>query len=259
LTFMLLSLLAAEPDVIVAADGSGRWRSVQEAPAAAPETATADRPWTILVRPGTYRERVRIGRRKRALRLLGEDAGRTTITAGGYADQPGPDGQPIGPFGTATVHVEAADFTAENLTFENSAGAVGQALALRVDGDRAGLLALQRQYGFVGVKCDGGTRSLVMVRAPGGAPSEVASVPLAQATVWLRLTCDFRDLADRATFAYSLDGRQWTPLGEPLRMAYTLPHFMGYRCGLFHFATKAPGGHADFDYLRLDEQPTAAP
>ncbi len=40
------------------------------------------------------------------------------------------------------------------------------------------------------------------------------------------------------------------PLGKPLQMVYTLPHFIGYRFGLFNFATKSTGGSVDFDYFR---------
>ena len=36
-------------------------------------------------------------------------------------------------------------------------------------------------------------------------------------------------------------------------MAYTLPHFMGYRFALFNYATKNAGGAADFDYFRVGE------
>lgn len=52
-------------------------------------------------------------------------------------------------------------------------------------------------------------------------------------------------------FFYSLDHRTWSPIGSTLKMKYTLPHFMGYRFGLFCYATKAPGGFADFDYFRV--------
>ena len=48
----------------------------------------------------------------------------------------GPDGKIIGTFRTASTFIDADDFTAENLTFENSAGPVGQALAIRIEGDR---------------------------------------------------------------------------------------------------------------------------
>jgi pectinesterase len=58
----------------------------------------------------------------------------------------GPDGLPIGTFRTPTLQVDADDFTAEHITVENSAGPVGQALAMRVDGDRAAF----RQCRFLG-------------------------------------------------------------------------------------------------------------
>jgi pectinesterase len=48
----------------------------------------------------------------------------------------GLDGKPIGTFRTPSTVIDADDVTAENLTFENSAGPVGQALAIRIDGDR---------------------------------------------------------------------------------------------------------------------------
>ena len=49
---------------------------------------------------------------------------------------PGPDGKPIGTFRTASTFIDADNFTARNLTFENSAGPVGQALAIRIYGHR---------------------------------------------------------------------------------------------------------------------------
>ncbi|MCL4202316.1 MAG: glycoside hydrolase 43 family protein [Pirellulaceae bacterium] len=122
------------------------------------------------------------------------------------------------------------------------------------DGDFAGLGAIQKKYGFVGVKKVGSVKSIVMVSAETDRPEEVASVPLEQNVVHLRLDCDYRNRADRAEFFYSLDGEQWTPIGSPLKMAYTLPHFMGYRFALFHFATKTSGGHVDFDDFRVQER-----
>jgi beta-xylosidase len=53
---------------------------------------------------------------------------------------------------------------------------------------------------------------------------------------------------------YSLDGMTWTRIGATLQMAYTLPHFMGYRFGLFNFATKTAGGFVDFDYYRVSDE-----
>ncbi|TVS20580.1 MAG: hypothetical protein EA424_03280 [Planctomycetaceae bacterium] len=119
------------------------------------------------------------------------------------------------------------------------------------DGDFAGLAALQRKYGFVGVKRVGSAKSIVMVSAEADRPEEVEGVPLEQDVVYLRIDCDYRNRADRAEFFYSLDGKQWTAIGKPLKMAYTLPHFMGYRFALFHFATEESGGFVDFDSFTI--------
>jgi beta-xylosidase len=150
----------------------------------------------------------------------------------------------IGPECTATIALETAGMR---------------------DGDTAGLCLLQQNYGFVGVKVEGDDRKIVMVKG-GAAPQRrgaernpaseptvrvVESAPLHQERVYLRAACDFRDRADVAHFSYSVDGESWTPLGDGLAMRYTLPHFMGYRFGLFNFATKAAGGHADFDYFHI--------
>jgi len=123
-------------------------------------------------------------------------------------------------------------------------------------GDVAGLALLQKHYGLVGVKAEGGTRSVVMVSAESGSPVEVQRVPLDQKTVFLRAECDFRDLKDEARFFYSLDGRSWAPIGSVLKMKYTLPHFMGYRFGLFNYATATPGGFVDLDHFRVSDRIT---
>jgi beta-xylosidase len=119
------------------------------------------------------------------------------------------------------------------------------------DGDVAGLALLQRRYGLVGVTQRNGQRFIVMVSAESGKPVELQRIPLTQNTVYFKATCDFTDRRDVATFFYSLDGQTWQPVGAPLKMAYTLPHFMGYRFGLFNYATQHPGGYADFDYFRI--------
>lgn len=119
------------------------------------------------------------------------------------------------------------------------------------DGDVAGLSAFQAGYGYVGVKKSGTSNSIVMVNAPKGAPTEVASVPVSQNRVFLRVDMDFTNRTDKATFYYSLDSATWKQIGNTLQMSYTLDHFMGYRFALFNFATKAAGGHADFDWFKI--------
>jgi pectinesterase len=79
---------------------------------------------------------VYVQREKHFVTLVGEDPLRTVITYNLNANTVGLDGKPIGTFRTPSVVIDADDFTAENLTFENSAGPVGQAVAVRIDGDR---------------------------------------------------------------------------------------------------------------------------
>jgi len=121
------------------------------------------------------------------------------------------------------------------------------------DGDCTGLALLQRQYGWVGVKSDGGSNFLVMVNAKTGSPVEALAIPVSQKTVYLKADCDFKNRVDTARFYFSLDGKTWTAIGNELKMSYTLPHFMGYRFSLFYYATKAPGGFVDFDFFRVSD------
>lgn len=124
------------------------------------------------------------------------------------------------------------------------------------DGDFAGLALLQRRYGLVGVKNTGGMKYLVMISAESEKPVELQRIPLLQNKVYVKAECNFRDRKDIAHFFYSLDGTTWTPIGSALKMAYTLPHFMGYRFGLFNYAGKETGGFADFDYFHIEDRIT---
>jgi len=134
---LLASVALAAPDAIVAADGSGQYKTVRAAIDACPQITHDDgRRWTILVKPGTYRELIYIQREKRFVRLVGKDAAKTVISFDLFNDFPAPDGTNIATFRTATVMLDADDFTIENLTLENTAMRKGQALAIRVDGDR---------------------------------------------------------------------------------------------------------------------------
>ncbi len=131
------SALLAAPgwEKTVSPDGAGDYKTVLEAVLAAP-TGTPDSPTVIRVKPGTYTGRIYLQREKRFLRIIGEDAATTTIAFNLNASLPGEDGKPIGTFRTPTVVVDADDFYAEGITFANTAGPVGQALAIRIDGDR---------------------------------------------------------------------------------------------------------------------------
>ncbi|MBU3820958.1 glycoside hydrolase 43 family protein [Flavobacteriaceae bacterium XHP0103] len=123
------------------------------------------------------------------------------------------------------------------------------------EGDYAGLTAFQRKFGQVGVKLINGQKQLFMVSNKTDKPTELQSIPLAQNNVYLKIECDFRNKIDIAKFFYSLDGKDWRQIGGELKMEYTLmEHFMGYRFGLFNYATKNTGGYADFDYFHISDQ-----
>jgi pectinesterase len=126
----------AQTQLEVAADGSAKFRSVQEAIMSVPAGSPTN-PVVIHIKPGVYKELIYIQREKRFFNLVGDDRENTVLTCNLYANLTNHNGKPIGTFRTPSTTIDADDFTAENLTFENSAGPKGQALAIRVDGDRA--------------------------------------------------------------------------------------------------------------------------
>jgi pectinesterase len=131
------ALAAPNPDAVVALDGSGQFTSLQEAISAAPlRTDPAAPRWVIRVKPGTYRERIYVQRERGHLLIQGEDAATTLITFNLDATLRGPDEKPIGTFRTPTVQIDGDGMIWENVTIANAAGPVGQAIALRTDGDR---------------------------------------------------------------------------------------------------------------------------
>lgn len=92
---------------------------------------------TIYIKNGVYKEKLVINRSN--LTLIGESKEGTVLTYDDYGRMKMEDGSNRGTFRTPSVFIDANDFTAKNLTFQNSAGfghQVGQALALYVDGDR---------------------------------------------------------------------------------------------------------------------------
>jgi beta-xylosidase len=161
-----------------------------------------------------------------------------------------------------TGRVDAQLVQARNTLTQRTFGPVSAAsIAIDVsqmqNGDRAGLAALQQRYGFVGVTMDGGVKSIAMVSAESGNPQTLQAVALEQDRVFFKVECDFRNRTDKAYFFYSLDGVSWTAIGQRLQMSYTLPHFMGYRFGIFNFSTIQAGGSVDVDYFHLSDEITA--
>lgn len=153
-----------------------------------------------------------------------------------------------------TSFVQARNTLTQRTIGPQCSGSISIDVSNLQEGDFAGLSLLQKIYGLVGVKIEQGLKSIVMVSAAGGSLVEVQHIPISQSTVYFKINCDFRDKTDLARFFYSLDGKSWLPIGGELKMSYTLPHFMGYRFGLFNYATKNIGGYADFDWFRIENK-----
>jgi pectinesterase len=121
-------------DFIVAKDGSGNFSTVQEAINAVPDFRKNTT--TIFIRNGLYKEKLVVPPSKTFVKLIGENRDKTIITYDDFASKKNRFGEEIGTTGSSSVFVFADDFTATNITFENSSGPVGQAVAVRVDGDK---------------------------------------------------------------------------------------------------------------------------
>jgi pectinesterase len=120
-------------DMVVSPDGKGDFKTVQQAINAAPDRKTTRT--TIFIKKGVYREKVIVPSSKTNLSIIGESAEGTTITYDDYNPKViGKDTTTT--WSSYTFSVEAEGFYAENLTFENAAGQVGQAVAVRINGDK---------------------------------------------------------------------------------------------------------------------------
>lgn len=140
--FLLATVMSAfaapEPKtpLIVAQDGSGDFTTIQEAVYAVRDYTPV--PITIKVRNGVYREKLVIPSWKCDITIEGENPDSTIITWGDYANAPlnfyGQQIEKMGTFRSHTVLVGGNRITLENLTIENTAGRVGQAVALHTEG-----------------------------------------------------------------------------------------------------------------------------
>jgi pectinesterase len=124
--------LAAGKKITVAGDGSGDFKTLQEAIAAVPDNN--EERTVIHIKPGTYRGPVIVPKSKPNVVFEGEDAGQCVITWNRNVKDPIPEGSDNFNPG---VQVLSDNFRAEKVTIENTSGDHGQALALRLDGERA--------------------------------------------------------------------------------------------------------------------------
>lgn len=134
------SSLGYLPMLTVAKDGSGNYKTIQEAVNAVRDLS--DKRVTIHIKNGIYKEKIVIPSWKTNISFVGEDKDSTIITFDDFSGKPNPGGtdafrkDKFTTYTSYTVLVEGNDFTAENLTIQNTAGRVGQAVALHVEADR---------------------------------------------------------------------------------------------------------------------------
>lgn len=120
------------------------------------------------------------------------------------------------------------------------------------DGDVAGLAALRDASAWIGVKKANGATRVVMTNGVNmntswkttSTGTEVAGADVSGNKIWLRVEANVRTDAGgaKARFSYSTDGTRFTDLGNTLNMNKDWQYFLGYRFGIFNYATKALGG-----------------
>lgn len=132
----IVQLVAAqERRITVAQDGTGDYRTVQQAIDAVTDSNASET--IIYIKNGIYKEKLRLPVSKMNVHFVGESVNHTVLTYDDYAAKKDATGKNMGTSGSASFFIFGSGFTAENITFENSSGPVGQAVAVRVTGDRA--------------------------------------------------------------------------------------------------------------------------
>lgn len=115
--------------LVVARDGTGDFRMIGEAVEAI--RAFMDDTVTVYIKKGLYKEKLVIPSWVKNVRFVGEDARHTVITYDDHANI-----GHMGTFRTYTLKVEGSDISFKDLTVENNAAPLGQAVALHTEGDR---------------------------------------------------------------------------------------------------------------------------
>lgn len=132
------SLSAANYDFVVAADGSGDFRTIQEAINAVPDFRKNET--TIFIKSGVYKEKIVLAACKTNVTFVGQNRDQTILTYDDFASKKNRFGEEIGTTGSSSFFLFGDGFRAENITFQNSSGPVGQAVAVRVDGDQVAFI-----------------------------------------------------------------------------------------------------------------------
>lgn len=120
--------------IVVSKDGKGNFTTIQEAINSVEEGKTIRT--KIIVKPGTYREKITVSATKSPISLVGEKAENTILVYDDYASKHNAEGKNIGTTGSSTIFIFSDNFSAKNFTFQNDAGPVGQAIAVLTTGDK---------------------------------------------------------------------------------------------------------------------------
>ncbi len=120
----------AQADIVVARDGTGNFRNIQDAINSIRDFRPEGRV-RIFVKNGTYKEKIIVPNQKTNITLVGESADKTIITWDDHANI-----DKMGTFKTYTILIQGDGFEAENITVENDAAQLGQAVAVHVEADR---------------------------------------------------------------------------------------------------------------------------
>ncbi|KAI9167911.1 putative beta-xylosidase [Paramyrothecium foliicola] len=147
----------------------------------------------------------------------------------------------LGPSSAVTVHIDYSQMA---------------------DGDRAGLVLFDYNAGWIGVVRSGNTFRVVMWNGiamsntngwkPSNKGAEVAGATISGGTIWLRTKANILPREQPGTFQYSTDGVNFVNLGNTVTLINDKVFFMGWRYGIFNFATKALGGRVTIRSFAID-------
>lgn len=127
------NLFGNDFDFVVAKDGKGNFSTIQEAIDAVPDFRK--KRTTIYIKNGIYKEKMVLPASKTNVSFIGENVESVILTFDDYASKKNRFGEEMGTTGSTSFYIFGNGFIAKNITFENSSGPVGQAVAVRIDGD----------------------------------------------------------------------------------------------------------------------------
>ena len=122
--------------ITVAQDGTGNYKTVQQALNAVPSNNKQS--FMIYIRNGIYKEKLLLDSTKEFVTLIGENKFKTILTYNDHTGKISPNGDSINTSTSWSFKIRADNFTAKDITFQNDAGfTAGQAVAVESDGDKA--------------------------------------------------------------------------------------------------------------------------